>query len=125
MDLTDYNQAGMVVGGGDISAGLLDIRAFKWTLAGGLVQLGVLPGQATSSVASVNEAGVIVGESGGRACIWLPGQTVPEDLNDYLPVGSGWTLVSSLGITNDNGVVVLGSFNGPFAYGFLQLCLDL
>lgn len=129
MDCNDINQAGMAVGSGDISAGLLDTRGFKWTVAGGLVQLGVLPGQLISSAASVNESGVIVGVCDGgaspRACIWLPGQTTPQDLNDYLPPSSGWILDSALGITNDNGVIVFGSFNGDVAYGFLQLCLDL
>lgn len=120
----DLNEAGMLVGAADIDGTGSGIsRGFKWTLAGGIIQLGVLSGQSDSYAEGVNEAGVIVGNSGTRAVIWRPGQLVPEDLNNFLPAGSGWVLNSAHAITNDNEVVGQGLFNGDLKTYFLKLCL--
>jgi len=121
----DLNEAGMLVGGADFNAvGPTGTgRGFKWTIATGIVQLDVLPGQPDSHATAVNEAGVIVGLSGSRAVIWRPGQLVPEDLNNFLPPASGWVLLGARGITNDNEVIGNGIFNGNFKNFFLKLCL--
>lgn len=121
----DLNEAGMLVGSADFNAvgPTGTARGFKWTLATGIVQLDVLPGEPDSYAIGVNEAGIIVGISGTKACIWLPGQLVPEDLHNYLPPASGWTLLGARAITNNNEVVGNGIFNGEFKNYFLKLCL--
>jgi hypothetical protein len=120
----DMNEAGVVVGGADVNGtGSGVSRGFKWTIATGMVQLDVLAGQPDSFASGVNEAGFIVGHSGTRACIWRPGQTVPEDLNNFLPAGSGWDLIDARAITNNNEVIGQGVFNGDFTNFFLKLCL--
>jgi uncharacterized membrane protein len=125
VEAEDLNEAGVLVGGADIDGndptGIS--RGFKWTVGSGIVQLDVLAGQPDSYATGVNEAGFIVGYSGNRAVIWRPGQLIPEDLNNFLPAGSGWILETASAITNDSEVVGTGTFNGDFTTYFLKLCL--
>ncbi len=55
-------------------------HAFRWTEAGGIVNLGTLPGDSVSYACSVNNRGVIVGQSctpgcaQSRAFVYVGGQ---------------------------------------------------
>lgn len=126
----DLSESGITVGGADIEGltGSGISNGFKWTQAGGLIRLFPLSGHTFSIARSVNEAGYIVGDSQGisdpntTACIWLPGQTVPENLNSFLPPGSGWVLFSATHITEDKEIIGFGSLNGNPKTFFMKVC---
>lgn len=62
------NDVGTVVGSGyDPSAGT---RAFRYTAADGVEDIGALPGAGGAIARDVNDAGVIVGNSGSKAFRW-------------------------------------------------------
>lgn len=100
-------------------------RAFVWD-AGVMTELAPLDlytesnnGPTTNyhSVAmDVNALGQIVGNSqriagsAAAATLWKNG--LPIDLNDLLPSGSGWTLLSAEGINDRGDIVGYGSFGG-------------
>ena len=50
-------------------------RAYRWTSAGGVDFLPLLPGTDSSSGVDINEAGVIVGRSNSIAVLWAPTTT--------------------------------------------------
>jgi probable HAF family extracellular repeat protein len=56
------SQAGQVVGAAYLT-GNSTARAFSWTSAGGLVDLGTLPGGSLSQAVAVNDAGQVAGSS--------------------------------------------------------------
>jgi probable HAF family extracellular repeat protein len=64
----DMNEAGQVTGESETADGA--IHAYFWTAAGGMVDLGVLPGQEYSEALALNDAGQVVGHSAGRAFSW-------------------------------------------------------
>jgi probable HAF family extracellular repeat protein len=72
----DLNNRGEVVGMWADGCGLG--RAAYWTAAGGTVSLG----ECYSYAADINDAGVIVGSTGGHAVLWHPasGDTTPPTL---------------------------------------------
>jgi len=55
------NNLGQVVGQADVDAG--NYHAFLWTQAGGMKDLGVLPGDTSSTAISINDTGQVVGVS--------------------------------------------------------------
>ncbi|MCC6956406.1 MAG: hypothetical protein IT316_06390 [Anaerolineales bacterium] len=63
-----------------------------------------------STAYDINNAGLIVGESGGRAVLWESGQL--KDLNTLIPANSGWVLQSARAINNRGQIVGKGTFNG-------------
>lgn len=80
-----------------------------------MTDLGTLPGGTQSFAFGINNPGQIVGasdSSGGglRAVIFEQG--IVRDLNQLIPAGSGWTLISAKAV-NDNGQIVgEGVLNG-------------
>jgi len=73
------NNLGQVVGASDTASG--ERHAFRWTLEGGMQDLGTLGG-ALSEAYAVNDAGHVVGYSrtavGDRAFLWTPGDGMRE-----------------------------------------------
>jgi probable HAF family extracellular repeat protein len=59
------NASGQVFGLSTIAGG--ENRAFLWTLAGGMTNLGLLPGHDYSEANAVNDSGQVVGLSGSFA----------------------------------------------------------
>lgn len=100
-------------------------RAAVWARSGQgftLNQLGVLPGfDAEDSFAyDLNDLEMVVGDCGGRACLWDP-VLGPMDLNTLLPENSAWELTLAWRINNLGQIVGRGLLQGEFR-GFL---LDL
>ena len=60
--------------------------------------------------AAINDAGDVVGTSGGRAVVWQAGAI--QDLNLALPRTSGWRLESASGINNLGQIVGTGTHDG-------------
>ena len=108
----------VVVGNNNITES--DEHAFRWTLSGGMVDLGTLPGDVSSDARGVNGDGsVVVGYSypsaysddGYHAFRWTAAQGT-VDLNTYLPaLGidlTGWTLTEARGVSDD-GLTIAGN----------------
>lgn len=101
-------------------------HAFLFTInaAGGVTSrtdLGVLPGATESAARDINDAGVIVGVSGGVGFIWQSGAMT--DVNALLPTGSGWLLGPASAISNAGHIVGWGMHNGlPRAYLLTPAC---
>ncbi|MBV8081524.1 MAG: DUF3466 family protein [Candidatus Eremiobacteraeota bacterium] len=77
---------------------------------GRTIDLGALPGSPQSAAYGVNDAGVIVGTSGGRAVAWIRNRIV--DLNETVEAPSGWRLVEARGINNRGWIVGFGLLGG-------------
>ncbi len=90
-------------------------HAFYWSESSGLIDLGA-PGGRSSFANDINNSGMIVGRASftddpqSRAYLWYDGSAY--DLNDFLPVGSGWELAEAYGINEIGDIVGRGSFNG-------------
>src|SRR6266700_2150618 len=105
---TAINAKGQVVGisdppGGDIDAD--NLRAFLWTKAGGMKDLGMLSGDGLSEALDINNRGQIVGVSCGDVChavLWQDG--VMYKLQDLVGPGFSGLLWSARSI-NDAGQI--------------------
>lgn len=114
------NDNGQVVGN-LANASLDDAHAFL-SQGGGMQDLG----GSLSFAYDINNAGLIVGESGGRAMLWENG--VMKDLNTLIPADSGWVLLNAHGINERGRIVGKGTFNGqtrpfmlkPRAYNWIN-----
>jgi probable HAF family extracellular repeat protein len=118
---TAINDSGQVVG----EFGSL-VRAFLWDAQGGLRDLGTLHGLESSAL-GINEAGQVVGWSNLPGAFktrhaFLYGGGTLDDLNDFLPPDSGWTLNEARAINGAGQVVGYGSIHGQ-THAFL-LTLD-
>lgn len=123
-DVWGMNDAGQVVGRAWF-AGNSVVRAFR-TSPTGLISdpgadLGTLPGFSSSEARAINSLGVVVGvvntapSLAGHAFIY---DTQMRDLNDLIPAGSGWLLISAERI-NDSGQIIALATNvggGPRHY---------
>jgi uncharacterized membrane protein len=98
--------------------GTMDRHAFRWTQAGGLEDLGTLPGDIRATLAAVNNQDIAVGASialqGPPPCprcstpptskaIRVRGTTM-VDLNTLVHLPAGWTLTRAAGISEE-GVI--------------------
>ncbi len=117
---TAINEAGDVVGFSDPPGdedGSFIAHAFLWTRAGGIQDLGTLPGDEISEALGINAQRQVVGVSCGAICrafIWQNG--VMQNLNDIVPGGSD-LLVSARDI-NDAGEITgdVATSNGTLPY---------
>jgi probable HAF family extracellular repeat protein len=102
------NNSGQIVGGG--------YGSFIWD-NGNLTYFGGSSGTARA----INDLGQVVGYSDstteGFAYIWENGTM--KDLNLFLPVNSGWYLVSALDINSSGQILGEGYFDGQWS-GFLM-----
>ena len=60
------NASGTVVGEAETGSG--QVHAFRWTLAGGMVDLGMLPGDGGSIASDIDDRGTILGVSCAGSC---------------------------------------------------------
>jgi probable HAF family extracellular repeat protein len=111
---TAINNQGTVVGFSLPAGqeGTRNFEAFLWTQAGGLQQLGKLPGDIRAEALGVNEKNQVVGLSRGgpflfRAFIWQNG--VMSDLNTMTVAGSQFLLFAN--DINDSGEITGESFD--------------
>jgi probable HAF family extracellular repeat protein len=101
----DLNDAGQIAG---LSTnGLGAQRAFVWSAAAGMLDLGVVPGASESSAAAINNRGVVVGTSVGvpfqppHAFRWSLATGI-EDLGTFTPSLAGGSFAAAL---NDAGLI--------------------
>ena len=102
---TDMNDSDQVVGYAQVPSG--ENHAFLYH-AGGLKDLGTLPGGTQSYAYAINTLGQAVGasdSSGGAQRAVLFDRGAIRDLNALIPRGSGWTLTEARDI-NDTGQIV-------------------
>lgn len=104
----DINEAGDVVGFSNppgVIGGAFDTHAFLWTREGGIVDLGVLPGDEFSEALGINGRRQIVGLSCGDVChpvLWENGGAT--NLNELL--GPGYpNVILSVRHINDAGQI--------------------
>ncbi len=108
---------GRVVGDSDVTGGFM---AYEWSLGGGTVGLGVLPGGATDSTAwgVSNDGLVIVGQSDSSSGIQAFRYVVGSGMSLIGDLPGGTVDTGALGISG-NGLVVVGagvSGNGEEAF---------
>ncbi len=110
---TGINAAGVIVGYRDADGtGEREGRtAFLRTETGEIVTLDCLPGATQSEACDLNNAGQVVGFSGGRAFLWDTEQGAC-DLNDLIPADSGWTLLRANAINAGGAIVGQGIIGG-------------
>jgi probable HAF family extracellular repeat protein len=124
---TDINDFGQVVGWSNTTP--VDcfrpesLHAFLWTIAGGTEDLGVLPGETTSTANKINWFGQVIGLSGSRPFLWTKDKGM-KDLNDLIARHSGWTLNTATGINVWGQIVGQGTLKGQ-PHGFLLTPRDL
>jgi probable HAF family extracellular repeat protein len=87
------------------------MRAFLWTQATGMQDLGVLSGANSSRALGINDMGVVVGastsSSGDRAFIWTK-ETGMRDLNGAAPVNFDAVFVEAHAINKRGQILVMG-----------------
>jgi probable HAF family extracellular repeat protein len=87
------------------------MRAFLWTQATGMQELGVIPGGNSSRALDINDMGAVVGSStsssGDRAFIWTK-QEGMTDLNSAASVASGVVFFEAHAINNAGEILVMG-----------------
>ncbi|SFD82238.1 hypothetical protein [Massilia yuzhufengensis] len=99
------NNAGQVTGRSTIPGG--NEHAFVWTLGGGMLDIGVLPGAANSGATAINNVGVVVGMSEGvpgvppRAFRW----TLVGGMENLGSFGAGIASFSAADALNDAGLI--------------------
>lgn len=122
------NSAGLVVG--TVKTNTADIirtrrpattRAFLWSAGEGMTELGTLPGGTNSDASGVNDLGQIVGaastakERPYHAFLYEKGRMY--DLNDLIPQGGGWELITANAINDKGQIAGYGYFSGGAAAG--------
>ena len=114
------SQAGQVIGD-STTAGDADTHGFIYS-GGVMTNLGTLGGT-YSSAHAINHLGQVVGESddvGGNTLAFLWHNGVMVNLNERLPVNSGWILQSAWFINDAGQVVGYGHYQGRFAWYLLN-----
>jgi probable HAF family extracellular repeat protein len=114
---TDVNDSGQVVGYARTVSD--EYRAFMWEPGVGMT---LLPGDNGSLAFGINSHGHVVGAKGtligleGKAYLWKEGERI--DLNQAIPVDSGWELREARGIT-DRGQICGSGLIGGEIHAFL------
>jgi probable HAF family extracellular repeat protein len=103
----DVNNWGQVVGLSYL-AGDINYHAFLWQKRTGMIDLGTLSGDVSSSGDGINNLGQVVGGSfdengNGRAYLWQNG--VMTDLNTLIHPNSPLYLLEATGTINDKGQI--------------------
>jgi probable HAF family extracellular repeat protein len=129
------NDLGAVVGfsdlPGDVSDGVLtpNFQSFLWTRAGGIVNLGMFPGDILSEATGINDFGQIVGtsfEADGSARVYLWQNGALYDLNTLVQPNAPLYLLAS-GDINDRGeitgvgCIVVNGECGPVQHTFVAI----
>jgi probable HAF family extracellular repeat protein len=111
------NDNGQVVGNTYNRQTGKDYHAFIWD-GSSMQDLGVLSEGDSSWAYGINNAGVVVGYSASpplassyRAFVWDSANGL-RDLNDLLPLSTGWTLTFAYGINDAGQIVGRGYYNG-------------
>jgi|SRR5579871_792243 len=120
------NNAGQVIGNsytsvpGSSLETYKSYRAFLWSQNGGMISLGILPGDTSSFAAAINLQGLVVGTSENlagsspttpRAFLWTSSTGI-VDLNTRIPSNTGWILTGATGINDSGKIVGNGTLNG-------------
>lgn len=123
------NDGGAVVGQSGARIGTADhLRAFLWTSAGGMIDLGDLGDPTRDGAAQdINNNGWVVGQFNAPltpvnqlAFLWIPG-TGMASLNSLLDTsGTGW-IVNTAGGINDNGQIAATAYNIAGGYSHAVL----
>lgn len=107
------NERGQIVGTSSNATGAQ--RAFVWTTADGMTQLGDLGISSSFAAAyALNDNGIIVGQYGPRATIWDADGSA-FDLNDLLATPIQGSLVQAEAI-NDEGLIIARTRGGQGVY---------
>jgi probable HAF family extracellular repeat protein len=99
------NNSGQIVGYSTNSFGTRIAFLFD---NGAMTELGTLNGNSTAY--GINDIGQVVGSS-GNAFLWDSSNGM-QNLNDFLPSSSGWTLTTANAINNAGQIVGNGYING-------------
>lgn len=112
----DVSNAGHVAGVSMLNQG--SGLPLVWTAGGGSKAIDLPPGSSNGSARGVNNAGWVVGNSGGVYSVpWLYDGENTYTLQSLLPDGSGWDLstntsASAMGISEDGIIVGTGVVGG-------------
>ncbi len=92
-----------------------DAHAFLFNDGNGMSDLGTLGGY-TASAFALDNFGNVVGSAeivnrDLHAVLW-PNGSVAHDLNEFIPVNSGWTLTEARGVNDAGQIIGNGFFNG-------------
>ena len=99
--VTAMNANGQVVGWSTVGEESY-YHAFSWTVAGGIVDLGVLgDGAKISNATAVADGGQVVGQAGPRAFLW----TTANGMTDLGSLGGGQSVATAI---SANGQIVVG-----------------
>jgi uncharacterized membrane protein len=115
------NNRGQIVGSRDTDRPNQPRESVLWQ-TGSLRRLERPPGRPWGHAFGLNEQGDVVGAcsvemlKNMRAMLWRDGK--PVDLNETIPVGSGWTLHEALDINDRGQIVGWGSLGGE-SHAFL------
>jgi len=113
LEVNDLNSSGTVVGTQPAwKDGLLE-RQDGLIWREGSARRQVIP---DASLKAINDSGWIVGQHGGKACVWI--DNVAHDLNSLAPPEAGWVRTEAQGI-NRNGSIVGIEKNGEATRPFL------
>ncbi len=108
------NASGQVVGYS--TAANNDTHAFIFNDGIGMTDLGLLAGGRDARAWGIDDAGDAVGTAENlaglpRAALWMAGGTI-KDLNDTIPINSGWVLEEARDINNSGDIVGFGTIGG-------------
>jgi probable HAF family extracellular repeat protein len=110
------NDAGQVVGSSALPGGSPNVtHAFVWSAAGGMQDLGALPGGSYAQAYAVNALGVIVGESEVASApfhAFVYSRGAMRDLNGLIAPSPGWTLEVATAVSDTGLIVGWGHLNG-------------
>ena len=112
-DATDINDAGQIVGRGEV-AGHTRTHALRWNPSGIIQDLGVLTGHVDSIALGINDSGTVVGMSNDGIGIFSGFLWTPSiGMQDIGSLGGSVTIANDV---NDLGLVVGRSGNSDHAF---------
>jgi probable HAF family extracellular repeat protein len=80
------NQRGQVAGYFETTDVPVNRFAFRWDEKQGMIDLGVLPGETTSTGTAINDKGMVTGFTDNRAFLWTPAQGMFSIGSDAIPL---------------------------------------